>query len=173
VLEKVIQDAEINARGIILQRSQHIIGYAVRNQRKLETILQQLEDNARQLGLKVNGDTLHQQIGKKVNIGKYNFGMVTAKGNDNSLEFNSRIIMANRFFYGLNKLKKSKSLPRSAKRTLYKSIVIPVLMYGSESWTMSGGSESAVHFREEDFTIDHWSYLRQWGLAKEIQLRII
>jgi hypothetical protein len=29
------------------------------------------------------------------------------------------------------------------------------------------------HFREEDFTIDSLSYLRQWGLAKEIQLRTI
>jgi hypothetical protein len=124
-----------------------------------------LEGNARHLGLKVNEkktkymlvspkETLRQQIGEKLNIGEYNFdvgeqliyrgGMGTAKGNDSSLEINRRIILANRCFYGLNKLMKAKLLPKSAKLTLYKSLVIPVLMYGSETWTISKADENQL-----------------------------
>jgi hypothetical protein len=85
-LEKVIQDARINTRGTIFQRSHQIIGYAydldilAHNQQELETVFEELEGNARQLGLKVNEkktkymlvtpkETLSQQIGEKVNIG--------------------------------------------------------------------------------------------------------
>jgi hypothetical protein len=59
-LEKVIQDAGINTRGTIFQRSHQIIGYAddrdiiSRSQRELETVFQGLEGNARQLSLQMN-----------------------------------------------------------------------------------------------------------------------
>jgi hypothetical protein len=144
-LERVIQVVGINTRGTIFQRSHQVIGYSdnldmiARNQKELETVFQGEEGNARQLDLKVDeqktkymlwtpNEILRPQIGEKVNIGEYNFGvveqficldgLVTAKGNISSLAVNRRIIMANKCFYGLNKLKKSKSLPKSAKLTL-------------------------------------------------------
>jgi hypothetical protein len=99
-------------------------------------------------------ETLRQQIGEQVNIGEYNFevvvqliylgGMVTAKGNASSLEINRRIILANRCFYALNKLMKAKSFPKSAKLTLYKSLVFPVLMFGSETSAMSKADENQL-----------------------------
>jgi hypothetical protein len=99
-------------------------------------------------------ETIRQQIREKFSIGEYKFevveqfiylgGMVTAKGNDSSLEINSRIILVNKCFYELNKLMKSKSLAKSAKLTLYKSLVIPVLMYDSENWTMTKADENQL-----------------------------
>jgi hypothetical protein len=70
-------------------------------------------------------------------------GMMPAKSNGSSLETNRRIIVANRCFYGLNK-----SLPKIANLTLYKSLVIPVFMYGSETWTMSKADENQLHIFE-------------------------
>jgi hypothetical protein len=66
-------------------------------------------------------------------------------------EIKCRIIIGNRRYYGMLKVMKSKLLKRKTKRRLYKTIILPAVLYGSESWTLSkaheallGGSERKI-----------------------------
>jgi hypothetical protein len=70
--------------------------------------------------------------------------MMTAKGNDTNQEINRRIIMTNICFNWFNKLMKSKSIPNSEKLTIYKSFIMPVIMYSSETCTMSETNENQL-----------------------------
>ena len=48
--------------------------------------------------------------------------------------------MANKIYYGLKKQLQSHFLRRKTKCKLYKSLIRPVLTYGSESWTFNKGN---------------------------------
>jgi hypothetical protein len=59
-------------------------------------------------------------------------------------EIKRRIIIGNRCYYGMLKLMKSKLLKRKTKCQLYKTIILPAVLYGSESWTLSKAHESLL-----------------------------
>jgi hypothetical protein len=52
-------------------------------------------------------------------------------------EVNSRIKQGNINFYANKNLLGSKLLNRNAKMKLYKLVILPVVTYGSETWTMN------------------------------------
>jgi hypothetical protein len=52
-------------------------------------------------------------------------------------EIKTRIMAANRSYLGLQKHLKSQLLSRTSKIQLYKTLIRPVIMYGSECWTLS------------------------------------
>ena len=54
-----------------------------------------------------------------------------------NLEIKSRITLVNRCYYGLNRQLSSDSLSRTTKLLLYKTLILPVLLYGAEAWTLS------------------------------------
>jgi len=54
--------------------------------------------------------------------------------NNNSAEINKRISMANKGFYGLKRQFRSQFLSIKNKIKLYKTLIQPVLAYGSETW---------------------------------------
>jgi hypothetical protein len=47
-------------------------------------------------------------------------------------------------FYGKLKLLKSELLKRKTKCQLHKTIILPAVLYGSESWTMSNAHEALL-----------------------------
>lgn len=57
------------------------------------------------------------------------------------LPFQRRRSIDKRYNLGLSKKLKSKILPQQTKSKLYNSIIIPILLYGSEKWTMSTSEE--------------------------------
>lgn len=57
--------------------------------------------------------------------------------NDISQEINRRISAANRCFFGLAKHFRSRYLSSRTKVNLYKTLVRPVLTYGSEAWALT------------------------------------
>ena len=118
-----------------------------------------IEKESKRMGLAVNqdktkyllsttGDT--RRIGNSVTmIGndqtEYKFGVVKDfiylgtsinDQNDVSLEIKRRITLANRCYYGLSKQFSSRAFSRRTKITLYKSLILPVLLYGAEAWTL-------------------------------------
>lgn len=52
-------------------------------------------------------------------------------------EIKRRILLANRCLYGLSKFMRSKITSRETKLKLYNELILPVLLYGSESWTLN------------------------------------
>jgi endonuclease/exonuclease/phosphatase family metal-dependent hydrolase len=170
-LEKIIREAQIQTRGTTFTKSVQILGFADDidlvgwTKEDINEAFQGLEREARQLGLKVNEtktkymlttkqESLRQRIGQSVQLGEYNFEVVeefiylgsllNANGDNTSKEISRRIIMANRCFYGLIKLVRSRTLPKSSKLILYKTLILPVLMYGSETWTMTQADENQL-----------------------------
>src|ERR1700743_3667713 len=59
-------------------------------------------------------------------------------------EIRRRVTLGNRSFYSLQKLFRSKTLHRNLKCQLYKSLVRPILAYGSEAWCMTQTDEQTL-----------------------------
>jgi hypothetical protein len=64
--------------------------------------------------------------------------------NDLEEEIKRRIIIGNICYYGMSKLMKCQSLKRKTKSQLYKTIILPAALYGSESWTLSKAREALL-----------------------------
>ena len=52
--------------------------------------------------------------------------------------------MANRAFFGLRSILKSSFLTRKIKLLVYKTLVRPVLIYGSETWPLTKTGEHKI-----------------------------
>ena len=57
--------------------------------------------------------------------------------NDVSLEIKRRRTLPNRGYFDLNRQLSSGDLSRATSLTLYKALILSVLLYGSEAWTLS------------------------------------
>ncbi|CAG9829536.1 unnamed protein product [Diabrotica balteata] len=71
-------------------------------------------------------------------------GTLVNTENDTTSEINRRICTANRCYFGLNLLFKSTVISRNTKVKLYKTIIRPVLTYGSETWTLTKSNENML-----------------------------
>jgi hypothetical protein len=116
-----------------------------------------LEGEAAKVGLKINeqktkymiaarNDRMIRDWGQSVAIGDKHFEVVKefvylrsliTPTNDVSLEIQQRIQTANMCFLGLRKHLRSSHLPRQTKFTIHKTLIHPVLFYGSETWVLT------------------------------------
>ena len=64
-------------------------------------------------------------------------GTAINTNNDVSLEIKWRVTLAKRCYFSLNKQLSGRDLSRAAKLILYKALILPVLLYGAEAWTLS------------------------------------
>jgi hypothetical protein len=64
--------------------------------------------------------------------------------NDVSLEIQRRIQTANSCFFGLRKYLQSNHLLRQPKFTIHKTLIRPVLLYGSETWVLTKSKENQL-----------------------------
>jgi hypothetical protein len=90
-------------------------------------------------------DRLIRDVGHSVVLGDKTFevveefvylGSLVTPNNDVSLEIQRRIQTANRCFIGL--------LSRSTKYIIYKTLIRPVLLYGSETWMLTRREENQL-----------------------------
>jgi hypothetical protein len=95
-----------------------------------------------------------RNLGKNLTTGEHNFEAVdefkyvdTLINIKNSIpeEIKRRIVAANRSYYGLNKIFKSKHLTWRTKIRLYKTLIRPVITYGSEAWVMNKADKGAIN----------------------------
>lgn len=169
VLEKVIRDAKVQTTGTIFMKSSQLLGYADdidiigRNVLDAKESFIGIETAAARMGLRVNeaktkymvtASTKHAtRLGQNLTVDDYNFevvgefvylGSTVTSQNNISHEIQRRIVSANRCFYGLRKILSSRNLTRRSKLTIYKTLILPVAMFGSETWTMSKKDESQL-----------------------------
>jgi hypothetical protein len=121
-----------------------------------------LEREAAKVGLKINEQKTKYMIatrnhrticdiGQSVAIGDKHFevvkefvylGSLMTPTNDVSLEIQPRIQTANRCFFRLRKHLQPSHLSRQSKYTIHKTLIHPVLLYGSETWVLTKREEN-------------------------------
>jgi hypothetical protein len=101
----------------------------------------------------VRNDRTINDVGQSVVIGDNHFEVVKeiaylrslmTPTNDVSLEIQRRIQTANRCFFGLRKHLQSGHLSRQTKFTIHKTLIHPVLLYGSETWVLIKSEENQL-----------------------------
>jgi hypothetical protein len=98
-------------------------------------------------------DRTIRDVGQSVAIGDKHFevvkefvylGSLMIPTNDVSLETQRKIQTANRYFFGLRKHLQLSHLSRQTKFTIHKTLIRPVLLYGSETWVLTKREENQL-----------------------------
>lgn len=165
-LEKCIRDSGLARRGTLWNRSLQLLAYADdidiigRSERAVKEAFQALEISARDMGLTINEDKtkfmeiptstgnyppfcVNDHIFERVSDFKY-LGTVINDQNKLKAEINNRIKSANKCFFGLKKQLRSRLISRRTKVRLYKTLILPVLLYASETWTLNLDTQRAL-----------------------------
>ncbi|WP_346303773.1 reverse transcriptase family protein [Pantoea sp. Morm] len=161
VLHKIISKTKLNHGYTIYTRMVQILAYADdiaivgRTRASMEEAFLEIEREAKKMGLKVNtSKTKVMSIGKEnygahqqqVTLGNHTFGVVSAfqylgctisRRLEEDTEIRSRLGAANRAYYSLNKLMRSRLLTRKTKIRIYKTLIRPVAVYACETWTLN------------------------------------
>ena len=166
-LEGIIRRSKIETAGSIFTKSVQVLAFADdidiigRNIRAVGDAYSKLEKEANRIGLQVNvsktkflmvcpSQRTRDLAGTHLKIEQKEFEVVTefpylgAVVDDKfctSKEIKRRLITAERAFYGLKHLLRSKSMSRKTKFALYKTLIRPVAIYGSESWNTNEEDE--------------------------------
>ena len=125
-----------------------------------------LERAAGTVGLKINEEKtkymttrVNKHQPKHFQIENFNFetvqsftyvGFLLDVNNDNSVEIRKRLLLANKCFYGLNKQFRSQLVSIKNKVKLCKTLIRPVLAYGSETWVLSKSDETILSVFERN-----------------------
>jgi sorting nexin-29 len=164
--EKVIRNAGIQTNGTIFYKSVQLLAYAddidiiARFQTALKKAFLSLERAAGEMGLNINEEKtkylttrVNKNQLKHFQIGNFNFETVQSftylgsfinVNNDNFVEIKKIILLANKGFYGLKREFRSQFLSIKNKVKLYKTLIRPLLAYGSETWVLSKSDENVL-----------------------------
>lgn len=125
-----------------------------------------LETAAIDIGLRVNEDKTklmlqsrrqRRRIGQNITIEDHNFEVVNnftylgsniTNENEEVQEIHKRIAAANRTYFSLLPIMKSKNVHRKTKIRLYKTLIRTVISYGGEAWTMSSKTSEMLDIVE-------------------------
>ena len=78
---------------------------------------------------------------------KYLGSMIT-ENSDNKTEIKARIIAGNRSYYSVLPLFRSKAVSRTTKIRMCKTVMRPVMLYGSEAWCLTANDEKNLRLWE-------------------------
>jgi len=167
LMEKIISAAGLKHNGTIFYKSVMPLAYADdvdiigRSKREVSAAFSKFVEEAQSLGLAVNEDKTKylvstardSNLGESVEIDSFKFEVVKDfvylgssinTGNNISLEIKRRITLASRCYFGLSKQLSKRALSRRTKICMYKSLIMPVLLYGAEAWTLTTADEQAL-----------------------------
>lgn len=167
ILEAAVRATQTDTSSTIFTKSSQILGFADdldiigRNMEVVKENFVALERKGSDLGLKVNDTKTEYMIithsnrprEQNVQINAHTFKVVnefvylgSQLNTDNSImdEIKRRITLGNRSYYSLLNILRSKSVSRVSKCTLYRSVIRPVVTYGSESWCMTQREEQTL-----------------------------
>lgn len=171
-LENVIRDANINRSGLIYQKKHQCLAFAddivilTRSKQELKSVFKRLEERAKKVGLIINETktkfmswtdeefkkdqyfkitTDGGKIYKLEEVAEYTYlGTIFGRRPGSQGEIHNRILAGNRCIYALNNILKSKVVSRKAKVRMYKTVIRPIIIYGSEVWTLTKAEEKRL-----------------------------
>jgi hypothetical protein len=82
-------------------------------------------------------------------------------------EIHNKILLANRANYGLRNLFTSRSGFRKTKCLLYKTLIIPVALYASETWPLTKKNEVAVNTFERKILRKIYGPIQENGIWRK------
>jgi sorting nexin-29 len=159
-LEHIIRQLPVDTNSSLVNKSSQIIGYAddinivARSRTIAKEIFIKLEDTAKEIGLKINSDKTkamvmtrsQRRVSQNWTIDEHNvevvngfvyLGSYLTNENDETVEIERRINLANKIYFALLPAMKSRVVNQRTKVRLYKTTIRPVLCYGSETWTLT------------------------------------
>jgi len=80
---------------------------------------------------------------RKVSQFKY-LGSIITQDNELKTEVSSRIQLANKGYYGLKRILKSRTLSKNLKIRIYMTLLRPIVLYGSEMWALRKAEEQRL-----------------------------
>lgn len=164
-LEGVMRKLPASRGGTIFNRTTQNLAFAddiamlATNTRFLEENLQLLGKEAARLGLLINKDKTKYMITSRKNTRWRNItqfegyervthfkylGEVMTERNEVQMEIKGRLAAGNRCYFSFQKLLRSSLVTRHLKLLVYKTIIKPVVMYGSETWTLTKRDEDRL-----------------------------
>jgi Reverse transcriptase (RNA-dependent DNA polymerase) len=171
VMRRVMSPREMDRS--IYNSSFQILAYAddlafmARSLVEMKELLIKLEGPATEVGLVINEDKSKylmisrskrsQHTGQNLTLSDSNFekvqqfkylGATLSGENDITPEINERIASGNRSLYGLYSVFKSKWITANTKKVIYKTVIRPAVMYGSETWTLTTKNQQALEVFE-------------------------
>jgi hypothetical protein len=138
----VLQCTIFNFTNIFFDQDVHLGEAVVAMRRWLQGLSQFLTQNVKMIAARIDTTIRDVGQGQSVEIGDKHFedvkefvylGSLMTPANDVSLEVQRRIQTANRCFFGLRKHLQSSHLSRQTKFTIHKTLIRPVLLYGSKT----------------------------------------
>ena len=168
ILEAAVRAMDMDTSSTIFTKSSQLLGFADdldligRNMDVVKEKFVALDNRGSDFGLKVNDTKTEYMIispsnrhyGQSVTINGHTFKVVdnfvylgsqVNSANNIGDEIKRRVTLGNRSYFSLLKLLRSKAVSRNLKCTLYKSVIRPVVTYGSESWCMTQKDEQNLH----------------------------
>lgn len=165
-LHKAIRD--IDQRGTIFLKSTQICAYAddvgifARTKNALIEVFSQIKEKGKELGLVINeSKTVYMKISasqdrrtmedmvidnvtyKAVAQFKYLGEQVNNEGRI-SAAIRERLQSGNRAYFANSTLLKNKLISRRTKMTIYKTLIRPIITYGSECWTLTQDDQEKI-----------------------------
>ncbi|KAJ4450735.1 hypothetical protein ANN_02165 [Periplaneta americana] len=116
--------------GILLEASKEI-GLEVNPEKTKYMIMSRDQNIARNGNIKI-GNLSFEEVEKF----KY-LGATVTNINDTREEIKHRINMGNACYYSVEKLLSSSLLSKNLKVGIYKTVILPVILYGCETWTLT------------------------------------
>jgi hypothetical protein len=166
-MQYVIRKLPADANGTLEYKMNQVVGYSDdicllgRSARAVNEVYKELKITAEKIGLNINVNktkavlqtrTQSREI-DQLRIGDHNIEVVDSfvntgscitKDNDEYIEIQRRLKLANKAYFSLLAAMRCKDVHQKTNVMLYKTLIRTVLTYGSETWTLSKNSESVV-----------------------------
>ncbi|XP_073986277.1 uncharacterized protein [Rhodnius prolixus] len=166
VLEMALRRVTSNPGGTIYNRMTQHLAYAddvviiARSVSELKKEFLELEEGTAMCGLRVHEEKTKYMVTTRnerrlcdLEVGQHRFegvgafkylGTTLTSKNEVGQDIRSRLTAGNKCLGALKRTLRKKDVSRKAKITIYKTVIRPVVMYGSETWTLTVAEEARL-----------------------------